>query len=82
MTEARIAAGKSMEWVAEQLGCNKSSVSRWEQEVLVPSEVRIFKLAELLGSMAFVIGNPTHGKDKRPKARKKEASDDNGNSAV
>jgi transcriptional regulator with XRE-family HTH domain len=60
LSDARVAAGKSMEEVAEALGCNKSSISRWEQESLVPSEERIFKMAEMFKTMAFVIGNPDY----------------------
>jgi transcriptional regulator with XRE-family HTH domain len=58
LSEARIAANLSMEDVAAALGgCNKSSVSRWEQERLVPSEERIFKMVKLFKTDAFVIGN-------------------------
>jgi hypothetical protein len=68
LSDARMAANMSMEDVAEALsGCNgnkvnKSSVSRWEQESLVPSEERIFKMAEMFKTMAFVIGNPDYKK--------------------
>lgn len=46
--------GFSMEEVAEALGCNKSSVSRWEQSKLQPSEQRIKKMAEMFGTVDFV----------------------------
>lgn len=67
LSDARIAANMSMEDVAKALsGCNvtvnKSSVSRWEQGRLAPSEERIFKMAEMFGTMAFVIGNPDYRK--------------------
>jgi len=58
LSEARTAANLRLEDVALQLGCNKSQVSRWEQGLLVPSEERIFQMAELLRSWAFVRGNP------------------------
>lgn len=70
LSRARIDANFSMDDVAKALGCNKSSVSRWEQERLVPSEERINKLAEMYGTWAFVQGNPNYGKDTRRKARK------------
>jgi transcriptional regulator with XRE-family HTH domain len=62
LSAARMAADMSMETVAAALGCNKSSVSRWEQGILVPSEERIFKMAEMFNTMAFVVGNPNFGK--------------------
>lgn len=72
LTRARVDANLSMLDVATALGCNKSSVSRWEQGTLTPSEERIFKLAELLGSWEFVTGNPNHGKDTRRKSNGRE----------
>lgn len=63
LTEARIAANLSMDDVAGMLGgCNRSSVSRWEQGTLVPSEERILKLAEIFQTMGFVLGNPNYQK--------------------
>ena len=60
LSEARVKAGMAMEGIAAALECNKSQVSRWEQGVLVPSEERIWKLVELLGSSGFIIGNPEY----------------------
>lgn len=54
---ARVNAQLSMDEVAEVLGCNKSSVSRWEQGRLQPSESRILRLVELLGVKDFVRAN-------------------------
>lgn len=79
MTEARLRANLSLEDVARMLGCNRSSVSRWEKETLTPSEPRIKKLAELLGTWEFVHGNPNFGLDLRKKAkREKEETDGHG----
>lgn len=57
LSKARIDAQMSMDDVAEVLGCNKSSVSRWEQGKLQPSETRIQKLTQLLGTVDFVRAN-------------------------
>lgn len=76
--EARQAADFSLEDVARMLGCNRSSVSRWERNLLVPSEARIEKLAEIFGTWEFVHGNPNFGLDTRKKG-KKEEMDGNGN---
>lgn len=57
LCKARIDAQISMDEVAEMLGCNKSSVSRWEQGRLQPSEARIQKLTEILGTVNFVQAN-------------------------
>jgi transcriptional regulator with XRE-family HTH domain len=56
LTEARLAAGLSLLDVARKLGdgCNKSSVSRWEQGLLNPSPERIEKLAKMYGRRGFI----------------------------
>jgi transcriptional regulator with XRE-family HTH domain len=61
LTEARLRAQLSMRDVVQQLGdgCNKSSVSRWEQGTLIPSRERIFKLAELYGCGDFIVAVET-----------------------
>jgi transcriptional regulator with XRE-family HTH domain len=50
-------ANLSMESVVKLLadGCNKSSVSRWEQGVLQPTQDRIDKLVKLYGTRSFLI---------------------------
>lgn len=55
LSAARMAAGKSMEEVAVYLKCNRSSVSRWEQGLLNPSEERIMKMVVLFGSGDFIV---------------------------
>lgn len=45
----------SLEEVAVNVGCNRSQVSRWEQEKLNPSEDRIVKLVDLFGRWDFVV---------------------------
>jgi DNA-binding transcriptional regulator YiaG len=60
LTDARIAAGMSMEDVARNLGCNKSSVARWERGGLTPSEERIDKMTKMFKTWGFVIGNPDY----------------------
>lgn len=57
LSEARVAAGLSMEDVVQRLddGCNKSSVSRWEQGRLNPSDARILKMITLYGCGDFVV---------------------------
>ena len=69
----------SVESVAQLLGCNKSSVSRWAKGTLTPSEGRIAKLAEIYGSWEFVHGNPNFGLDTRKKGKKKEEMDGDSN---
>lgn len=75
LTEARIAKNLSLQDIATSMdGCNKSSVSRWEQGTLVPSEERIFKLVELLGTTAFIEPNLNYGKDTRAKWKRGSAN--------
>lgn len=57
MASARIAANLSLQDVADHLGCNKSSVSRWEQGTLTPTEERITKMVKLFKRGDFVIAN-------------------------
>ena len=57
LSKARMAAKLSMDEVAEDLGCNKSSVSRWEQGKLQPSEKRIRRMVDLYGTSDFVRAN-------------------------
>ena len=60
LTSARIASKLSLLNVAEKLnGCNQSSVSRWEQEKLIPSLARIVALVDLYGTNKFVRLNET-----------------------
>jgi transcriptional regulator with XRE-family HTH domain len=56
LTKARVAAGLRGEDVATRLGdgANKSTVSRWEQGQLQPSQERLFALVELFGTHSFV----------------------------
>lgn len=57
LTEARIAAGLSLQDVVIALddGCNKSSVSRWEQDKMNPSDARVKKLVKLYCTDDFVV---------------------------
>lgn len=57
LSEVRIAAGKSLDEVAAACGCNRSSVSRWEQGKLTPSEERIAAMIKFLGTDVFVVEN-------------------------
>ncbi len=55
LTRARIKSQLSMEDLVQGFpGCNKSTVSRWEQGVLSPSTERLFMLVDLLGTHDFV----------------------------
>ena len=72
LTDARLTANLSIIDVAVALGCNKSSVSRWEMGRLVPSQERIEKLAEIYGTRQFIRGNPNYGQDLRQLKRKKK----------
>jgi predicted transcriptional regulator len=55
LTSARVNAQMSVGDVAKKLnGCNQSSVSRWEQGKLIPSQERIFALVEMYGTFNFV----------------------------
>lgn len=62
LTNARLSAGKSLEDVAQYLGCNKSSVSRWEQGSLVPSESRILQMVMFFNNHSFLVENLVGGK--------------------
>ena len=54
LSAARVNANLSMDDVANHLGCNKSSVSRWEQGTLNPSEERIMELVKLYRCGDFI----------------------------
>jgi transcriptional regulator with XRE-family HTH domain len=56
LTRARMKSGLRAEDVAQSLGdgVNKSSVSRWEQDVLQPSPARLWKLVDLFGTQDFI----------------------------
>jgi predicted transcriptional regulator len=54
LTAARISAGMSLQDVANRIKCNKSSVSRWEQGTLCPSDERIFILMEMFEGGDFL----------------------------
>jgi len=57
LTDARIAANMSMEDVAKALGCNKSSVSKWERNKLLPDEGRILQMVMLFNDHKFLVRN-------------------------
>jgi transcriptional regulator with XRE-family HTH domain len=57
LSKARLAAQMSLEDVARALSCNKSQVSRWEQQKLTPSPKRIELLAELFRTRNFIVKN-------------------------
>ena len=69
LTNARLKANLSMQAVVDAMndGCNRSSVSRWEQGVLTPSIVRMEKLAELYGTRAFIVVKEIHALAKNRK---------------
>ena len=54
LTDARIKMRLSIEGVADKLGCNASSVSRWEQGKLQPSPFRLRALEKLYKTQNFV----------------------------
>lgn len=58
LSDARVAANLSMEDVVAALGdgCNRSSVSRWEQGTLRPSDKRIQQLILLYKQGDFIVG--------------------------
>lgn len=56
LNEARLAAELSLLDVAKYIGCNQSSVSRWELGKLNPSTERVLRLVVLLKSSDFVVG--------------------------
>lgn len=58
LSDARLALKMSLESIALQLGCDRSQVSRWEQGQLTPSEGRILRLTQILGTQSFVRENP------------------------
>jgi DNA-binding transcriptional regulator YiaG len=57
LTQARIAAKLSLQDVADHLKCNISSVSRWEQGKLNPSEERVILLTKLYRRGDFILGS-------------------------
>jgi predicted transcriptional regulator len=61
LTQARIDANMSAQDVATELRCNKSSISRWEQGTLIPSEERIMRMVMMFGRGDFVIKNENGG---------------------
>ena len=55
LSRARINSQLSMEDLVKEFpGCNKSTVSRWEQGILSPSIERLLKLVTLFGTNDFV----------------------------
>lgn len=54
LTEARIKANLPLGAVAAKLGCNKGTISRWEQGRLCPSLERMFGLVEIYGTNNFL----------------------------
>ena len=54
LTDARRKMRLSIEGVADKLGCNASSVSRWEQGKLQPSPFRLRALEKLYKTQNFV----------------------------
>lgn len=46
-----------MESLALKLECSKSQVCKWEFEKIVPSEERIWKMVQILGTGDFVVKN-------------------------
>lgn len=56
LTRARFRNDMRVEDVALRLGdgMNKSTVSRWEQGILIPSKERLWKLVDLFGTQDFI----------------------------
>ena len=55
LSEIRITAGLSMAELAAKLKCNKSQVSRWERNQLIPSEKRVLKMVGIFKRGDFVV---------------------------
>ncbi len=49
LTDARIKAGKSLQDVAEACGRDRSTVSRWERGVQIPSAEDVLKMLKCFG---------------------------------
>lgn len=49
LRQARIRAGLSQEQAAQRIGCDRSSLSRWEKGEVPPAADRLLQLAELYG---------------------------------
>lgn len=76
LSAARLKAERSLQDVADAIGCNKGDVSKWEREVMAPSEERIYRMADYLKTAEFIRPNPNYKKDTRRKwtgARKKDS---------
>lgn len=55
LTQLRIKAGMPMSVLVKHFpGCNKSTISRWEQGIWNPSEERLWKLVEIFGTTEFI----------------------------
>lgn len=54
LSDMRIAANLSLEDVAEHIGCNRSSLSRWERGLYNPPPDSVLALIRLLGGSDFV----------------------------
>lgn len=65
LSDVRKTLDVSLKVLADRLGCNQGSVSKWEQGKLVPSEERIWKMVEMFGTNSFVKVNPEYGKKRK-----------------
>ncbi len=54
LTQARIGKRMDQETIAQRVGVNKSTISRWEQGLTRPSQDKVFELVDLLGTDNFV----------------------------
>jgi transcriptional regulator with XRE-family HTH domain len=62
LTAARINAGMSMEEVAAELNCNKSTISRWERNKQAPRPEDILKMMTLYRADFRIIAGGNNAK--------------------
>ena len=54
LTKARCGKRLGQDEVAQSLGVNKSTISRWEQGLTQPSQEKVFAMVDLFGTNDFV----------------------------
>lgn len=54
LTQVRINAGLSLSQLVKHIGCNKSTVSRWETGELNPDPERLWKLVAIFKTTVFI----------------------------
>jgi DNA-binding transcriptional regulator YiaG len=63
LTEARKKKNLTLVEVAREMGVHKSTISRWENGKVTPTDIDITRLAELYGMWGFIHGNPKFGQN-------------------